>query len=132
MIDRRTFVGGLGACLAILSLPGGAQLKTARRIGVLSPGPPLDPEQIRQAWAPLRELGWIEGENLIFERRWASGRADQLRPLAVELVALRVEIIATIGMPATLAAKAATVEGARGVTGAGGSSDTLTWRLVSG
>ena len=108
-MDRRTFVAELGASLLLLPFASGAQpSRVVRRVGVLSPGPPLSPAQIREAWAPLRELGWIEGENLIFERRWASGRAELLRPLAEELVGLRVEIIATIGMPATLAAKSAT------------------------
>ena len=108
-MDRRTFVGGVATGLLLRPFVSGAQPSTVvRRIGVLSPGPPLPPTQLREAWAPLRKLGWIEGENLIFERRWASDKSDLLRPLAEELVGLRVEIIATIGMQATLAAKNAT------------------------
>jgi putative ABC transport system substrate-binding protein len=56
----------------------------------------------------LRDLGWREGENLLFERRWAEGKPERLKPLAQELVELRVEIIVTIGTDATIAARSAT------------------------
>jgi putative ABC transport system substrate-binding protein len=56
----------------------------------------------------LRELGWIEGRNLIVERRNADGRAELLQPLAEELVRLNVEIIVTSGTDAAFAAKNAT------------------------
>lgn len=108
-MDRRTFMVGMSAALPWTSLATAAQpSRGIRRIGVLSPGPPLSTAQLREAWQPLRDIGWIEGENLIFERRWANGNAELLRPLADELVRLNVELIATIGMPATLAAKNAT------------------------
>jgi putative ABC transport system substrate-binding protein len=57
----------------------------------------------------LRDLGWREGENLLFERRWAEGKPERLEPLARELVQLRVEIIVTIGTDATIAARDATI-----------------------
>ena len=99
----------MGASVLWTSLATAAQPSLAvRRIGLLSPGPPLTPAQLREAWQPLRDIGWIEGENVIFERRWANGNAELLKPLAEELVRLNVELIATIGMPATLAAKNAT------------------------
>ena len=66
------------------------------------------PTELLQAYAPLRELGWVEGENLLVERRYANGKAELLRPFAEELVRLRVELIATNGTDATLAAKNAT------------------------
>jgi putative ABC transport system substrate-binding protein len=56
----------------------------------------------------LRDLGWMEGQNLIVERRFANGRTDLLRPLAEELVRLKVEIIVAEGTIATQAAKNAT------------------------
>ena len=58
--------------------------------------------------APLRDLGWIEGRNLLVERRYANNRSELLFPLAEELVRLQVELIVTEGTPATLAAKSAT------------------------
>jgi putative ABC transport system substrate-binding protein len=56
----------------------------------------------------LRDLGYIEGENILPEYRWAEGKADRLPDLAAELVRLKVEIIVTQGTQATLAAKQAT------------------------
>jgi putative tryptophan/tyrosine transport system substrate-binding protein len=61
-----------------------------------------------QALAQARELGWIEGQNLIVERRYASGKAELLRPYAEELVRLNVEVILTFGTAATIAARNAT------------------------
>jgi putative ABC transport system substrate-binding protein len=67
--------------------------------------PPAEREQQDLA---LRERGWIEGQNLLIERRYNNGKAELFRPLAEELVRLKVELIVTQGTPATLAAKNAT------------------------
>jgi ABC-type uncharacterized transport system substrate-binding protein len=56
----------------------------------------------------LRELGYVEGQNVVFERRWASSGAAQLPTLAAELVRLKVDVICTTGTPASMAAKSAT------------------------
>ncbi|MFQ5947009.1 MAG: ABC transporter substrate-binding protein [Anaerolineae bacterium] len=56
----------------------------------------------------LHELGWVEGQNLIVEERWAEGRVKQLPDLAAELVRLKVDITVTVGTQATLAATNAT------------------------
>lgn len=79
-----------------------------RRIGMLTSGPPDTPAEIELEIAPLRALGWVEGQNLLVERRYASSRAELLRSLAEELVRLKVEIIVTWGTPPALAAKKAT------------------------
>ena len=79
-----------------------------RRIGVLSPGVPDTTDEIRKGTEALRELGWIEGRNLLVERRYASNRLEQLQPLAEELVRAKVDVIVPIGFSATLAAKRAT------------------------
>jgi putative ABC transport system substrate-binding protein len=82
--------------------------KVVRRIGVLEPGMgPSTPDDLTQAEA-LRQLGWVEGQNLQVERRFANGRLEGLQPLAEELVRAQVEIIVTGGTPATLAARRAT------------------------
>ena len=64
------------------------------RIGVLAGSPPTTPEAARP-WEALmlrlRELGYVEGQNLVVERRWAEGRADRYHELATELVALKPE-----------------------------------------
>src|SRR5262249_40016589 len=56
----------------------------------------------------LRELGWVEGQNLTIARRSAANREDQLATLAVDLVRLRVDLIVTSSTQAALAAKRAT------------------------
>jgi putative ABC transport system substrate-binding protein len=80
------------------------------RIGYLSTGSstttylrPL--EAFRQA---LRERGWVEGQNIAIEQRYAEGRVDRLTSLAAELVRLRVDVIAASPTPAALAARDAT------------------------
>jgi putative ABC transport system substrate-binding protein len=56
----------------------------------------------------LRDLGYVEGKNLVIEFRWADGRYDRLPDLAAELVRLKVDVIVTGGTPGTRAAKQAT------------------------
>ena len=82
--------------------------KVVRRIGVLDPSWPDPPEWLQREAEPLRELGWVEGQNLEVERLYANGRFEALQPLAEELVRAKAEIIVTGGTAATLAAKRAT------------------------
>jgi putative ABC transport system substrate-binding protein len=109
-MNRRDFLAVLGGTLVL----GGAfgtrtQAATAvRHIGFLAPGVQLDPAEFQRIWAPARELGWIEGQNLIVERRYAGGKSELLQLYAEELVRLKVEIIVTAGTLATTAAKNAT------------------------
>jgi len=56
----------------------------------------------------LRELGYIEGKNILIEYRYADGKTDRVPALADELVRIKVDIIVTGGAPATLSAKDAT------------------------
>jgi len=108
-MDRRTFIGVVAAGMIAAPLAASAQTATTvRRIGVLSPGARPTPAELQQVYAPFKELGWTEGQNLFIERRYANGRAELLRPLAEELVRLKVEIIVTWGTAAALAAKNAT------------------------
>jgi putative tryptophan/tyrosine transport system substrate-binding protein len=77
------------------------------RIGVLRPGalPDAEFEAFRQG---LRELGYIEGKNIIIEPRFAEGKVERLRDLVAELIQIKVDIIVTPGAPQTRAAKEAT------------------------
>jgi len=95
----------------IVSPAGEAQKgATIRRIGFLSPSS-LDRRTSRLVGAfreGLRELGYIEGQNIAIEFRWAEGKYDRLPDLAAQLVSLKVDIIVASGLPAIQAAKQAT------------------------
>ena len=87
-----------------------AHLSTAGRT---TDGAP--PRPLREG---LRELGYIEGQNVVYEARFAEGKVDRLPALAAELLALKVDIIVAQGRPAVVAAKQATSTGPGGnVTG---------------
>ncbi|MBI1892794.1 MAG: ABC transporter substrate-binding protein [Candidatus Rokubacteria bacterium] len=98
----------LGTLLAPLTADTQEPAKILR-IGVLQGGSPsasarLD-EVFRQA---LRDLGYVEGQNIAVEQRWAEGRFDRLPNLAAELIRLQVSVIVAGGDPVILAAKQAT------------------------
>ncbi len=76
-MDRRGFIRGVAAGLLVAPLVTRAQTpKIVRRIGVLSYSTRPTPAELQEANAPLRELGWVEGQNLIVERRNANGRSS--------------------------------------------------------
>ena len=77
-----------------------------RRLGLLSVS--TEEEHRESITLPMRELGWIEGENLAVERRFANHQVELLRSYAEELVRLKVEVIRTVGTEAAFAAKNAT------------------------
>jgi len=102
---RREFIKLVGGT-AVWSLPARARDgKKIPRVGVLWPNPPATFEFMRQG---LREHGYIEGQNIRFEFRWAEQKLDALPEMARELVGIPVDIIVTLAPPATLAARAAT------------------------
>jgi ABC-type uncharacterized transport system substrate-binding protein len=101
----------LGAVLlALCTFVEAQQAKKVPRIGFLSgvslSTNPTRPEAFRQG---LRELGYIEGNNIIIDWRYAEGKLDRLSELAAELVNLKVDVIVTAAPPPTRAAKQATV-----------------------
>src|SRR5215471_13946657 len=79
------------------------------RLGYLSQPTRESVERGLQAFLrTLRELGWVEGQNLVIEYRWAEGNVERLPELAAELVQLKVDIIVAPAGSAALAAKNAT------------------------
>jgi putative tryptophan/tyrosine transport system substrate-binding protein len=76
------------------------------RIGRLQAGPPSDPNPTLEAFREgLRDLGYVEGQNLVIESRYAEGREERLPDLVAELVRLKVEVIVAGGVVATRAAQ---------------------------
>src|SRR5262245_40024007 len=93
--------------LSYATLSAGAQ-QTGKvyRIGFLGTGAASSQEiRVEALRAGLRELGYIEGKNIVIEYRWAEGKYDRLPVLAAELVSLKVDVLVTAGTPAISAAK---------------------------
>jgi putative tryptophan/tyrosine transport system substrate-binding protein len=108
-MDRRRFlVTSLAGVLAAPLAAEGQQAAKVARIGFLSlnlgPNPHLK-EAFRQG---LRDLGYVEGHNIVIEYRDAEGKLERLPALAAELIALQVDVILAGGTPQALAAKQAT------------------------
>jgi ABC-type uncharacterized transport system substrate-binding protein len=108
-VDRRAFLGILAGSLLAAPLAAEAQQAAkVARIGYLAgslAATPHLPEAFRQG---LRDLGYVEGRNLVIEYRDAEGKYERLPALAAELVALKVDVIVAGGAPQALAAKQAT------------------------
>jgi putative ABC transport system substrate-binding protein len=82
-MDRRAFLAGTVSLLAA-SLATEAQPATTYRVGLLAGGSP--PSHRAPLTETLRELGYVEGQNLLIESRYAEGRPERLPSLAAELV----------------------------------------------
>jgi putative ABC transport system substrate-binding protein len=109
---RKKIIGlVLGAVLLALRCPTEAQqAEKVPRIGYLSGSPPSAIAEQNEAFRQgLRELGYMEGKNIVIEWRSAEGKSDRLPALATELVHLKVDVIVTAGPLVTRAAKEATV-----------------------
>jgi putative tryptophan/tyrosine transport system substrate-binding protein len=105
---RRRFFAAAGALL-IVGFAASAQTARSVRIGYLSSNPPSDTELALNAFRRrLRELGYVEGRNLVIEQRYAHGRFGDLPKLAAELVQQNLDVLFVYGTPASLAAKGAT------------------------
>ena len=107
-MDRRDTVLALLALGAAPLAAEAQQSAKAARIGFLSSnlaGNPRSPEQFLQG---LRDLGYVEGRNVVIESRDAEGKLDRLPALAADLVALKVDVIVAPSTPAALSAKQAT------------------------
>jgi putative ABC transport system substrate-binding protein len=109
-MKRRHFIKVIGGMAMACPLVLHAQpLARMARIGFLgsasAPGSARSVEALRTG---LRDLGYVEGKNIVIEFRWAEGRYDRLSALVAELIRLKVDLIVTHGTPGTRAAKKAT------------------------
>ena len=104
-MNRRAFIGAVAGSLLARPRSAAAQ-PTGRvyRVGVLSPGAPST--GIATFGPGIRRLGWVPGQNLIIEQRYARGDLARLPALAAELVALKVDVIlvSSVAIPAARAA----------------------------
>ena len=111
MNKRREFLIAGGAGLCTLGAPSFAQqppvgIPRIGYLGVVTAA--AHARQVEALRAGLRDLGYVEGKNLVIEFRWAEGKTDRLPELAAELVRLKVDVIVTHQHSGTLAAKQAT------------------------
>jgi putative tryptophan/tyrosine transport system substrate-binding protein len=107
---RRVFLSLLSAAAASWPLALYGQQTRIVRIGALYLGN-ADADSFKTNLREgLRELGYVEGQNISFEFRSAEGKADQLPSIAAELVQLKVDVIVALYVPCALAAKQATVD----------------------
>ncbi len=106
-LKRREFISLLGGAAAAWPLPAHAQRSGVSRIGFLNAASPA--QFIDAAFREgLREAGFIEGQNVTIEYRWAKGAYERLPALAAELVELRIDLLAALGTSAVHVAKSAT------------------------
>ena len=109
LMDRRTWIAGFaGGLVAFCAL---AEAQTARipRIGFLGNSTAELEANLIGPWRQgLRELGYVEGQNVVVEYRWAEGHYERFPALIKELLALNVDVIVTAGTPAAQAVRRAT------------------------
>ncbi len=97
MMDRRAFIAGAIALTAPRAAEAQKSEKTAR-VGILGIGPAPSPQELAKSvstnllWLSMRQLGWVEGQNLVVERRFGE-TAAQLRTGAADLVRLKVDVL---------------------------------------
>ena len=108
-MDRRGFIAAVTGSLLAAPVAAGAQgARKVPRIGFLfsgASGPAREVDTFRQG---LRDLGYIEGQNIAIEYRFAGGQVERLPELAAELVRLKLDVIVAPYTPPALAAKRAT------------------------
>ena len=113
MLVMRTAVQALVTlCLGMLAAPPAAAAQPPAkvpRIGILLPSTSAATSHLVEAFRQgLRELGYVEGENIAIEYRWAEGKWERLPDMAAELVRLKVRVIVVAATPAVQAAQQAT------------------------
>ena len=107
-MNRRQFIGVAAGGLLAASVPATAQqTANVRRIGILTAGV-VSKAIPTTFFDELSERGWVEGQNLVIERRGGDGNSERVPALAAELVQLKLDVIVTGGAVAGIAIKNAT------------------------
>jgi putative ABC transport system substrate-binding protein len=110
-MKRRQFIILLSGAAVSARSARGQQATSVRRIGLLSPFSPANTSRWEKALLlGLRDAGWVDGRNLVIERRYAEGKLDRLPELVADFVRQKVEIIVTTVTADTRAAKNAAPE----------------------
>jgi len=98
-MDRRVFLSALSGGLLAAPLAAEAQKSEKKaRVGILNLGSAPSPEELAQSvatnefWLSMRQLGWVDGQNMVVERRFGES-AEQLRAGAADLVRLKVDVL---------------------------------------
>jgi len=99
-VRRRAFIGIIGIAVVSWPLAVLAQDERVRRIGIMMPFPPTDPEmqtRVRAFRDELRKRGWANGLNVQFDERWTGDNMDLIRSAAVNLIELNPDVILAVG-----------------------------------
>lgn len=109
MITRRAFLAiiSAGACINVLAQQS-AKVWRIGFLGISSASAPVWVGRVEAFRAGLRELGYVEGKNIVIEFRWGDNDYERLPGLAEELVRARVDVLVTASTPGAMAAKKAT------------------------
>jgi putative ABC transport system substrate-binding protein len=101
-MKKKIFLLALASLILLSAMAGAQQAKTVPRIGILASVHSSATDAFQQG---LRDLGYVEGQNLIIERRYAEGKLNRLPDLAAELERLKVDVIVSVGLTTRYAAK---------------------------
>ena len=105
---RLANAAGLVLATALLGTVAAQPADNVPRVGYISPGSSSDAFRLRRFEAfrqGMRELGYVEGRNVVLEPRWAEGKYERYPVLAADLVRLKVQVIVAVGGAATKAAR---------------------------
>ena len=108
MAIKITVVFLVGLAFGLLHVSEAQQQKRVPRIGYVSSGDPSTEPRLAAFRRGLRDLGYIEGKNILVEYRYAEGKPDEVPGLVAELVQLKVDVLVVGFLPAIHAAKQAT------------------------
>src|SRR5262249_33263540 len=109
MMDWRAFVTALAGAAMLSPMAAAETPSKPHRIGLLMTTTPLAASHIVAAFADgLRELGHVEGKDVVFEYRWAEGQPERFAEMTADLVRQRVDVIVASSQAPALAAKRAT------------------------